>query len=244
MEVVNRSRALWLAGLLSMLAVAAPGAASGATIRGPGSAGYFARQEAANSGGTIADLLDRLRTVNEQELGPVLVTAYDAFRVETSELRLPQAESLALAMHDRARAGWSALSLALLSTRMGNYAQANRVLMEQLERTEARAQRAELLERSAIAAAGAGHRERSLDLLGRALVLGGRDAQQMLGRDALAHGDHGRARDLFSALLPPVTAGRAPYEAGEVPAWALRGWGLALLGPPADPVPPTTGNTR
>ena len=187
-----------------------------------------------------------LAGLGQSDLSPeqeqqILVEAWQAFLGEEQAFRLDRAEQLALAMHARAKATWSALSLALLSTRMGEHERAIQVLTEQLQQSPASADRLVLLQRRAIAEAGAGNVQANLDLLGQALVLGGTDAQQMLGRYYLGQAQYTRAGALFSALLPPLSRGRAPYEAdGQVPAWALRGWGVALLGSRADPVRPSS----
>jgi hypothetical protein len=89
-----------------------------------------------------------------------------------------------------------------------------------------------LLERRAVARAGAGRSAAALDDLGHALALGGRDAAQILAQRALAAGDWARARALFRALLLPRTD-ESPEALSAATPWAPRGWGLALLANPS-----------
>ncbi len=161
------------------------------------------------------------------ELQRRLTAAYDAFGADVLELRLESAEQLALAMHDAADATWSALTLALLSTRLGRFDRAEALLALEYGRARGSVERLDVLGRWAIAALGAGRAERARDRLGVALALGSGDAHQILGLLALSRGAMNRARRLFGALLVrDALAGREPLESTP---WALRGWGLALL---------------
>lgn len=159
----------------------------------------------------------------ERIVGP----AFQAFVEDVEALRLEPAERLAVALHDTARATWSAVSLALWSTRVGEHERADRVLSEALARTTDAQGRLDLLQRRAIAALGAGRLDEARDHLGHALALGGTDATQILARLALAEGDRRRAARLFGSLLVP----RADEDPLVVTPWALRGWGMALLPP-------------
>ncbi|TDJ70923.1 MAG: hypothetical protein E2O39_09240 [Planctomycetota bacterium] len=161
------------------------------------------------------------------ELQRRLTAAYEAFGADVLELRLESAEQLAVAMHDAADATWSALTLALLSTRLGRFDRADELLGREYGRARTSAERLDVLGRWAIAALGAGRTERARDRLGIALALGSGDAHQILGLLALSRGAGDRARRLFGALLVRAAGtGREPLEATP---WALRGWGLALL---------------
>ena len=107
------------------------------------------------------------------------------------------------------------------------------VLAHQLEATpqDAQAERLDIMTRHAIAAAGAGKPLLERGLLGRAARLGGDDALQILGKAALEQGKLERAKSLFRALLI-----RARVEKREAAPWALRGWGLSLMGGPSPAV--------
>lgn len=159
-----------------------------------------------------------------------LFPAFRVFEEDATALRLEDAAALGEALHARAGMTWSAQSLALLYRRMGRYADADAVLVEQLARTEEPADQLVLLQDRAITACGAGWEARADDLLGEAFALGGRDACQILGLRALSAGDRGRARRLFRYLLLP-RSGQDRRKLLEGTPWALRGWGLALLPP-------------
>ncbi len=199
------------------------------------------------------------------ELDERSTRAFEAFQQAIGALRLEEAETIAVAMHAADPAPWSASTLGLLWTRMGKYEDAERVLAGEIERQEAlarenderaravtdetvraqaiaaaaraRLERRTLLERRAVARAGAGREARALDDLGRALAEGGRDAAQILAQRALARGRRDEARALFRSLLQP-RPGEELYPLGESVPWAARGWGLALLPPPSRPATP------
>ncbi len=165
-----------------------------------------------------------------QETFVAFVAEHDAFHGEAALL-------LAEAMYAHGPGTWSAFCLEGILRRLGRYERAEEVLAGHLETVTVPEQRAQILERRAILAAGAGWRERELDHLGRALALDGLDAQQMLGRLALFEGRKERARVLFRVLVERLRGARE--GAGEVTPesipWALRGWGLALLPPASEP---------
>jgi hypothetical protein len=168
-------------------------------------------------------------------LHPKLLAAYDAFRAAHDAYRGEAALALAEAMHAHAHATWSAYCLEGILRKLGDYATGDEVLRLQLEAVSDPAERLDLLQRRAILAAGAGWPRRERAYLGAALALGGTDSLQMLGRLALASGQQtghqDRARILFRVLLE-----RHRGDPAEAPPWALRGWGLALLPPPAEPL--------
>ena len=153
--------------------------------------------------------------------------AYEAFVDDEGRFDGEAAQILAHAMHASAQATWSAFAVERIARRLGDYDGADAVLAERLARTRVEDERLDLLQRRGLGALGAGRRDLALDLLGRALAAGGADAAQMLGREALASGQRDRAAALFRRLL----ASRQD-PAPDTP-WALRGWGLALLPPPA-----------
>lgn len=158
------------------------------------------------------------------ELEPRVTAAWNAWRAAYDAYHGEAARTLAEAMHAVTAAPWSAEVLEGTCRRLGDYASADRVLAEQLQRPADPAVRRTLLERRAIVAAGAGWLEREREFLGRALAAGGPDAYQMLARRALAEGRLARARALFRALVE-----RHLTTPAEAPPWALRGWGITLL---------------
>ncbi len=220
---------------------------------GPARAHAFAL---AIAGASSADLLERLGR------------AFPAFLEEAEALRLEAAEELAMAMYAAQPASWSSTTLGVLWTRMGKYAEAERVLSAEIARLDAGVEEAErkaagstdetaraqalgaaralrderraMYERRAVSRRGAGRDAQALDDLGRALAEGGRDAAQMLGQNALASGDLETARALFRTLLEP-REGETPESLEEAAPWALRGWGLALLTPRAAPASTSKG---
>jgi hypothetical protein len=140
-------------------------------------------------------------------------------------LRLDQAIAIQSALEERQPAAWSGMDLALSLDLSGRVGEADSVL----ERTIARANSAEpaalgeLWSRRGLLWLGKGDERRARDHLGRALARGSRDAALLLAWLDLESGRLEGARAGFRAALYDDPSG----------AWALRGWGLALL--PGDP---------
>lgn len=166
-----------------------------------------------------------------------LAAAFEAFLEDHDAYRAEAARTIAEAMFAADEASWSAFCLEGILRRGGEYELADEVLAARQERATEPRERVELLERRAIVAAGAGWLARERDLLGAALAAGGTDAYQILGRLELAAGRRSAARTLFRAL---VARGAGDAPDGEPPAWGLRGWGLALLPRPPEPLPTAT----
>lgn len=174
----------------------------------------------------VAAFVDSLARVDDGELSGVLQLAFEEFLSLTRSYRLELARTLAEAMHARAAAGWSAMSLALIATRSGDSARAQQVLELEIARTPEGPRQYELLERLGLALQGAGNEPAALGPLGSAFARGSSNAGVVLGRIALREGRLGQARAIFRTLLiqdPPQS-------------WALRGWGLSML--PRDPRAP------
>lgn len=133
-----------------------------------------------------------------------------------SEGRHAQAEVLAVPLHQRVAADWTAVNLCLVLSQTGRFDEADAVLHDQLPRAT---DPAELWNQRALLASGQGRADLFRARLGRAVRLGSANAALSLARaDALA----GR-----------LEAARAGYRAGcdrTPPApWSLRGWALTLL---------------
>ncbi|MFT7668321.1 MAG: tetratricopeptide (TPR) repeat protein [Planctomycetota bacterium] len=160
-----------------------------------------------------------LANVNAAELGQLLQPAFNEFMTQNQAFQLEPAQALAEAMHSRARATWSAMSLALVSTRAGASDRAEEVLREQLAGTLEGPDKIALLERLGLALQGAGFERRALGPLGSSFARGSRDAGVVLGRIALRQGRLDHARAIFRSLLDEEPS----------PSWALRGWGLSML---------------
>ncbi|MFT4542186.1 MAG: hypothetical protein ACI835_004653 [Planctomycetota bacterium] len=158
----------------------------------------------------------------------VIVASFEAFQFHLDALEYRHAERLALAMHGAADASWSAWTLALISTRVGKHERALSLLEHERAQASTAKDTIEILGRQALAELGAGHEERARDLLGLALLMGSKDAAQILARLALSEQEWGRARALFGSLIPALPSPGAPPEITVAP-WALRGWGLAQL---------------
>jgi len=131
-------------------------------------------------------------------------------------------------MHARAQAPWSAMTLALISTRLGDTGRATRILRLAIERESNPVLRYELLERLGLALAGGGDEQAARAPLGSAFRQGSANAGVVLARMDLREGRMHRARKIFRTLLqetPPQS-------------WALRGWGLSLLPQPPSALAP------
>ena len=140
-------------------------------------------------------------------------------RCATELLWMEDAIAVQRELHRRYAATWSAIGLALSLHRgapPGGSDAADAVLAAQIERG---ADLPDLWSQRGLLAAGRGDERRARDHLGRALGLGSADAALMLARMDLARGRMGGARAGFRALLME----------DEPHAWALRGWGIALL---------------
>ncbi len=140
----------------------------------------------------------------------------------TERLWLDDAIVVQGGLHRRYDAHWSALNLATTLHRAGRLEEADAVLARrESEHGESLtdAQRHELWSNRGLFALGRGDERAACDWLGRALALGSLDAALMLAREDLADDEFSRARAGFRALL----LDEEPH------AWALRGWGIALL---------------
>lgn len=171
-----------------------------------------------------------------------LEVAYRAFL--GAEERCAAAELLALAeaMAAADPAPWSVFCLeGALRRGFGRYADADAALAALERATSDRAVRRAVIERRALVAAGAGWASQEAALLGRALAEGSPDARQILGFAALCAGRAEEASAHFGALLVDAAReGRAPgagVAARDLPPWALRGHGLALLPTQVSPAP-------
>lgn len=174
------------------------------------------------AGGDV-ELLRELAAVPAAELQPWLVRGHERLvelaRAGDPGVALPIAEAL----FARAPAAWSADSLSLTLSRLGEHDRARAVLGPILETTPVGPEREALLQRRALASLGAGDREAALVDLGAGLAEGSVDAAAVLGMLALREGRVQRARRLFRGILT-VTPPGDPRQA-----WARRGWGLTML---------------
>lgn len=164
-------------------------------------------------------LVDRIASAPREELPALYQVGFEEFLAAAGAHRAELAVPLAEALHARARAPWSAMSLALVLRRAGDSPRELEVLREALE-----AELDPITERDLRVALGhalltAGSLEPGLAALGSAFCRGSENAGVVLGRMALREGRPRQARAIFRTLLrndPP-------------PSWALRGWGLSLL---------------
>lgn len=173
----------------------------------------------ASANDRVDELTEALAECSDADLSAVLQESFGVFMEETRAYRLAAARRLAEGMHARSRAGWSAMSLALISTRAGDSTRAREVLEAQIQITPEGPDQYELLERLGLAIQGAGDERSALGPLGSAFARGSSNAGVVLGRIALREGRVEQARAIFRTLLtqdPPQS-------------WALRGWGLSML---------------
>lgn len=164
-------------------------------------------------------LVEILPAVPEPRLGDALQLGFEEFLAAAgrydSEIALPLAE----AMHARADAPWSAMSLSLIHTRCGDPSRGADVLRKAIVKAPDSATKRDLVAALGLALVVSGEREPGMAAFGSAFCRGSDNAGVVLGRLALREGKLERARSIFRTLLrstPP-------------PAWALRGWGLSLL---------------
>lgn len=165
------------------------------------------------------ELVRRIESATQEQLGPMLREGFDQMMVEVRAYNDVRARRLAEALHARAAATWSAMSLALVSTRMGDSERATRVLREAIPLAPTAADEYGLLERLGLVLQASGDEEAARGPFGSAYARGSANAGVVLGRIALRDGQMGQARAIFRTLLhedPPQS-------------WALRGWGLSML---------------
>ncbi len=166
-----------------------------------------------------------VETVPEAQLGEALQLGFDDFLAAAGRYDSAVALPLAEALHGRADAPWSAMSLSLIHTRCGDPTRGVEVLRKALVNVADPATERDLTAALGLALVVSGQREPGLAAFGSAFCRGSDNAGVVLGRLALREGKLERARSIFRTLLrstPP-------------PAWALRGWGLSLLPPDARP---------
>jgi len=163
-----------------------------------------------------------------------LEVAFQAFLGAEERHAADELLVLAEAFDARDPAPWSAFCLeGALRRGFGRYADADAVLREALERVTGDAPAVlAITERRALVAAGAGEALRERSLLGAAVARGSTDARQILGFAALRAGDRAAARAHFGVLVGVLGGADAGVAARDLPPWALRGYGLALLPSP------------
>ncbi|MEX1023851.1 MAG: hypothetical protein WD226_02135 [Planctomycetota bacterium] len=151
-----------------------------------------------------------------------LETVWGFVQRELAALRLVETEPLLAALHERYRAPWTAVNLALVRQKLGDY-RAVDALFEATVRAERRRGNATggLTSQWGILVLGTGDEARARTLLERAYALGSDDAAVVLARWDLALDRPRTARRRVRALM----------LSPEPPAWAQRTWGLALLTP-------------
>jgi hypothetical protein len=166
-----------------------------------------------------------------------LEVAFQAFLGAEERHAADELLALAEALYARDPAPWSAFCLeGALRRGFGRYADAEAVLAEVAKRVEGDAPAVlAVTERRALVAAGSGESQRERALLGAAVARGSTDARQILGFAALRAGDRAAARAHFGLLVSALGGADASLAARDLPPWALRGHGVALLPGPASP---------
>jgi Flp pilus assembly protein TadD len=187
---------------------------------------------AAYSGQEVAELARAIDLAAQADLQGLLIQGFKTFEIEVGAYRGENAHRLALSMHQRAQAPWSAVTLGIVSTRTGRHAQATQTLRNAISMAPDYRTQGELRGDLAIALIGAGKEKRALEALGSSYARGSVNAGLVLGRIALREGQMPKARAIFRTLLDVQPA----------QAWAHRGWGLAML-PRPDAVS-LPGNSR
>jgi hypothetical protein len=171
---------------------------------------------------TIEELLIELERASGETLKKSQAKSFARFTQEVEAYNGWNAQRIAEGMHRRAEASWSAMTLALVSTRLGDSERATRVLRDAIEVETNPVTQYELYERLGLAHMGAGREMQARGPLGSAFRRGSVNAGVVLGRIELRDGRMPQARAIFRTLLdkePPAS-------------WALRGWGLSMLPPP------------
>ncbi|MAF65653.1 MAG: hypothetical protein CMJ84_08355 [Planctomycetes bacterium] len=188
-------------------------------VLSPGEAWPMARALAPGEAADAALLAAVGEVCDGPALARCLVLGYERFQALSEVFRADDALRLGEALHERARAPWSAGNLGRILGRLGRAGEGRAVLSEQLAREGDPAVRLALYDDRGLLALGAGEWELARADLGLALVQGSPSAAVVLGQRALAHGRSLRARALFregARAVPPRP-------------WALRGWGLSML---------------
>ncbi|MDG2143466.1 MAG: hypothetical protein P8N31_07920 [Planctomycetota bacterium] len=150
-----------------------------------------------------------------------LKLAWEAGKRAAEGLELDLALQLQRPLFELAPAEWSGINLAITLQRLGDW-RATDDVMGALLSGHSLADPAGTWSQRGIFALGAGEHQLAREYLGRALCLGSADASAILAREDLAHNHIQSARAGFRAAL----AGNSEHP------WALRGWGLSLLGTP------------
>lgn|GEM_PF-2416676 len=224
---VARGRS-WVAGLVAVAGALTAGAV---VVGQEAGAGRGVDEPAA-----IEQLIDALKgpALDGQEEAALLQEGFDQFMARMDAWDGPSAVGLALALHSRANAVWSAFCAegalrrsapadARGESALDAYAVADGLLMALLREPElGEGDRLAVVQRRAILAAGFGDESGERASLGRALVMGSTDGGQILGLKALLAGDALEAARLFGHQL----------DRGDPPEscpWALRGHALASL---------------
>ena len=180
-------------------------------------------------GEVIAALLS-IQPDGPTELEPEQVkVAWEAGKRAAEGLELDLALRIQGPLFQLAPAEWSGFNLAITLQRLGQWTEADDVMGELLD-TYPLGDPAGAWSQRGIIALGSGEPLLAREYMGRAIALGSADAAGILAREDLSLHRMNSARTGFRAAL----AGNNEHP------WALRGWGLSLLG--ASPLP--TGDTQ
>ena len=153
------------------------------------------------------------------DMRPVLQRGYERFLSHTDSASAAEAVALAEALHDRARAVWTGMNLAIARTRLGAYEAASLPLRGLLQGDLNASDRVTIKSRLSLVYLGSGGLLRARGQLGAGLTEGAGDSRIVLGLIALERARWDRSKALFRSAL----AGD-PSQA-----WAGRGWGLSMV---------------
>jgi len=149
----------------------------------------------------------------------LLQRGYERFMTHSEGADALRSSTLAYALHELAQAPWSAMNLAISSTRAGAY-ETGAEALKALLRTELRsADRVTLSSRLSLVYLGEGGLLGARRHLGAGLTKASGDSRIVLGLWSLERGRLARSRALFRAAL----------AADSKQAWAGRGWGLSMV---------------
>ncbi len=147
-----------------------------------------------------------------------LTLSWEAGQRAADSLEFELAFRIQEQLYRRVPAEWSGVNMALTAHKLGRWQTADLVLGELLESKPTDA--AGLWSQRGIFALGDGRQRLAREYFGRAICLGSPDATGILAREDLA---------LYN--FEPARAGfRAALASNSKHPWALRGWGLSLLG--------------